>query len=145
MMAAPIRDNILFGRIAFEGSRAEQRVWQVVRKVVAELGLEPVIYRIGLETDVGVGGRLLYEPQRAAVNIARCLVKRPEILVLDGALAPFGSGDSDAILTRLRSAMSGRTLIATVPDETAARDFDRLLKFDGPHLVVDPEPAAAVA
>jgi len=145
MMAAPIRDNILFGRIAFEGSRAEQRVWQVVRKVVAELGLEPVIYRIGLETDVGVGGRLLYEPQRAAVNIARCLVKRPEILVLDGALAPFGSGDSDAILTRLRSAMSGRTLIATVPDETAARDFDSLLKFDGPHLVVDPEPAAAVA
>src|SRR5690606_28835447 len=41
MMAAPIRDNLLFGRIAFEGSRAEQRVWQVVRKVVAELGLEP--------------------------------------------------------------------------------------------------------
>src|SRR5690606_39574634 len=34
MMAAPIRDNILFGRIAFKGSRAEQRVWQVVRKVI---------------------------------------------------------------------------------------------------------------
>ncbi len=98
-----------------------------------------------MDTEVGVGGRLLYEPQRAAVNIARCLVKRPEILVIDGALAPFGPGDSDAILKRLRSAMSGRTLIATVPDEAAARDFDILLKFDGPNLVVDPEPAAAVA
>ena len=145
MMAAPIRDNLLFGRIAFEGSRAEQRVWQVVRKVVAELGLEPVIYKIGLDTDVGLGGRLLYEPQRAAVNIARCLVKRPEILVLDGALAIYGPGDGDAILKRVKAAMGGRTLIATVNDEGAARDFDSILRFDGHRLKVDPEPAAAVA
>lgn len=145
MKTAPIRDNILFGRIAFEGSRAEQRVWQIVRKVVAELGLEPIIYRIGLDTEVGLGGRLLYEPQRAAVNIARCLVKRPEILVLDGALAIYGPGDGETILKRLRSAMRDRTLIATVSDDAAARDFDSILKFDGPRLKVDLEPAVAVA
>ncbi len=145
MMAAPIRDNILFGRIAFEGSRAEQRVWQVVRKVISELDIEPVVYRIGLDTEVGPGGRLLYEPQRAAINIARCLVKRPDILVLDGALSIYGPGDGDTILNRLRSAMSGRTLIATVSDAAAAREFDGILTFDGPRLKMDPEPAAAVA
>jgi len=145
MMAAPIRDNILFGRIAFEGSRAEQRVWQLVRKVIAERDLEPFIYRIGLDTEVGPGGRLLYEPQRIAINIARCLVKQPEILVLDGALSIYGPGEGDVILDRLRRAMRGKTLIATVSDVSAAREFDRILTFEGPRLKVDPKPAAAVA
>jgi putative ABC transport system ATP-binding protein len=145
MMAAPIRDNILFGRIAFEGSRAEQKVWQVVRKVIAERDLEPVIYRIGLDTEVGPGGRLLYEPQRVSINIARCLIKRPEILVIDGALSIYGPGESDAVLDRLRAAMRGRTLISTVSDASAARGFDRVLTFEGPRLKVDPERAVAVA
>lgn len=145
MTAAPIRDNLLFGRIAFRGSKAEQKVWEVVRRTVDRLGLEPVIYRIGLDTGVGPGGYLLYGPQRTAINIARCLVKQPEILVLDGALSVYGPGEAGAILKRLQEAMRGRTLIATVPDLTAAGDFDRVLKFDGARLKVDPELEAAVA
>lgn len=145
MMAAPIRDNILFGRIGFVSSRAEKSVWQLVRKAIADQGLEPVVYRIGLDSDVGPRGRLLYEPHRVAINIARCLVKRPQILVLDGALAVFGAGEDVQILKRLREAMTGRTLIATVSDAEAAREFDTTLSFDGPRLKVDPELAAAVA
>ncbi len=145
MMAAPIRDNILFGRIAFAGTKAEKRVWEVVRATVARLGLEPVIYRIGLDTEVGLGGRLLYGPQRAAINIARCLVKRPDILVLDGALSVYGPSEANVILKRLQEIMRGRTLIAAVPDVAGAQDFDQVLKFDGPRLKREPEPAAAVA
>ncbi len=145
MTSAPIRDNILFGRIAFEGSRAERRVWEVVRTTVAQLGLEPVIYRIGLDTEVGPSGRLLSGPQRAAVNLARCLVKRPEILVVDGALSIYGPAESGVILVRLREAMRGRTLIATVSDEADAQGFDQVLKFEGARLSVEPKPAAAVA
>jgi len=143
MMAAPIRDNILFGRIAFAGSKAEQRVWEVVRTTVAGLGLEPVIYRIGLDTEVGQGGQLLYGPQRSAINIARCLVKRPEILVLDGALSIYGPVEAGAIRRRLQEAMRGRTLITTVPDIAEAEEFDQVLQFEGPRLKVEPEPAAA--
>lgn len=145
MMAAPIRDNILFGRMAFVGSRAEKRVWKVVRQVIADYDLERVVYRIGLETDVGHGGRLLYEPQRVAINIARSLVKRPDILVLDNALSVFGSDDERAILGRMREVMTGRTLIATVSDPAAAEEFDMALNFDGARLKMDPELAAAVA
>ncbi|MCL4766804.1 MAG: ATP-binding cassette domain-containing protein [Hyphomicrobiaceae bacterium] len=145
MTAAPISDNILFGRIAFQGSRAEQRVWEVVRMTAAQLGLEPVIYRIGLDTEVGPGGRLLSGPQRAAVNLARCLVKRPEILVVDGALSVYGRAEEGVILKRLCDAMRGGTLIASVSDLAEAEDFDRVLKFEGPRLTVEPEPAAAVA
>lgn len=145
MMAAPIRDNILFGRISFQGSKAEQRVWEVVRQTVERLGLEPVIYRIGLDTGVGPGGHLLYGPQRMGINIARCLVKRPDILILDGALSVYGSAEARTIMKRLQDAMRGRTLIATIPDLTDAGEFDQVLKFEGPRLKVESEPAAAVA
>lgn len=145
MVAAPIRDNILFGRIAFASSNAEQKVWEVVRETLDGLGVAPLIYRLGLDNDVGVGGRLLYGPQRSAINLARCLVKHPEILIIDGALSAFGPSEARVILGRLRQAMAGNTLIASVSDVGENDGFDAVLKFDGPRLVVEQEPAAAVA
>jgi putative ABC transport system ATP-binding protein len=144
MRSAPIRDNILFGRISFAAANAEQRVWQIVRKTLAGLGIEPLIYRLGLDADVGPGGRLLYGPQRAAINLARCLIKRPEILIVDGALSAFGPGEERVILKRLREVMKDRTLVATLSDP-ASKDFNVILQFEGPRLKSDPEPAAAVA
>ncbi len=145
MTAAPIRDNILFGRIAFASSNAEQKVWEVVRETLEGLGVAPLIYRLGLDTEVGVGGRLLYGPQRSAINLARCLVKHPEILIIDGALSAFGPSEARTILRRLCTAMDGKTLIASLSDLGDGDEFDTALKFEGPRLVVEQEPAAAVA
>ncbi|MGE8943485.1 ABC transporter transmembrane domain-containing protein [Leptospira interrogans] len=145
MTAAPIRDNILFGRIAFESSNAERKVWTVVRETLASLELEPIVYRLGLDTEVGPGGRLLHAPQRAAINLARCLVKHPEILVLDGALSTFGQSETRAIMKRLREALHGQTLIATMADASEAEGFDAIIQFDGPHMKNDHQPTAAVA
>ena len=145
MRSAPIRDNILFGRISFAAANAEQRVWQIVRDTLAGLGIEPLIYRLGLDADVGPGGRLLSGPQRAAINLARCLIKRPEIMVVDGALSAFGPGEERNILKRLGDVLKDRTLIATLSDPSEAKAFNVTLQFEGPRLKSDPEPAAAVA
>jgi putative ABC transport system ATP-binding protein len=104
-----------------------------------------VIFRLGLDYEVGPGGKLLYGPQRAAINLARCLVKRPDILILDGALSVFGSGEANALLNRLREAMAGRTLIATVSDPADATGFDMVTSFRGPRAVFEDEVTAAVA
>jgi putative ABC transport system ATP-binding protein len=136
MTAAPLRDNLLFGRIGFGGSSAEQKVWEVVRGKVVDLGLQPVIYKLGLDYDVGPGGKLLFGPQRTAVNLARCLVKRPEVLILDGALSAYGGAEAKTLLDRIRQAMAGRTLVATVSDPGEAQGFNRVVSFDGPRLVL---------
>jgi putative ABC transport system ATP-binding protein len=135
MTAAPVRDNILFGRIAFGGSSAEQKILDVVRGKLADLGLERLIYRLGLDFEVGPRGKLLFGPQRTAVNLARCLVKRPEIMILDGALSAFGGVEAMASLDRLRQAMAGKTLIATVSEPGEARGFDRVISFEGARAV----------
>jgi putative ABC transport system ATP-binding protein len=148
MTAAPLRDNFLFGRIAFGGSTAEQKVLDVVRGTLADLGLERVIFKLGLDYEVGPGGKLLFGPHRAAINLGRCLVKRPEVFILDGALAGFGGAEAKGLLDRIRKEMAGKTLIATVSDPSEAQGFDRVISFEGaravlaePQEVEDPKPA----
>jgi putative ABC transport system ATP-binding protein len=139
MMAAPISDNLLFGRIAFGIAGAEQRVWQVVKTTLADLGLDKVIHRMGLDYEIGPGGKLLFAPQRAAINLARCLIKRPDVLIIDGALSVFGASEAKIILDRIRTKMDGRTLIAVMADAKDAEDFDLVLAFDGVRLSLEPD------
>lgn len=144
LAASPIRDNLLFGRIAFGIANAEQRVWEAVRKTLVELELDPVIYRLGLDYEVGPGGRLLYGPQRSAINLARCLIKRPDVLVLDNALSSYGEAEARVMLSRVRAALAGRTLIATLSSAADAEGFDRVLAFQGVRLLPPADAANAV-
>ena len=74
------------------GRQRPARVTEAISAVVAELGLREAVERIGLDHQVGPAGRLLSAQQRASVSLVRSLVKRPDILVVDGALAPFDEG-----------------------------------------------------
>ena len=90
--AAPLKDNLLFGHVSYRVANAQARVTEAISAVVAELGLREAVERIGLDHQVGPAGQLLSAQQRAGVSLVRSLVKRPDILVVDGALAPFDEG-----------------------------------------------------
>jgi putative ABC transport system ATP-binding protein len=143
VLAAPIRDNLLFGRTVFGLPNTEQMIWDVMRKLLEEIGLEQAIYRLGLDYDVGPSGKLISAAQRASVSLARGLVKRPQILILDGALAAFNQAEASAILNNIRNWMSGRTILATLSDVTEAREFDCIIRFEGARAALAPQPAQA--
>lgn len=134
MLAAPIRDNLLFGRVSFGQSNAELRVAEAIRSTLAEIGLEMVIYRLGLDFDVGPGGKQLFAPQRTAINLARCLIKQPEVMIIDGALSSYGSAEAAALLRRIREQMTGRSMIVALADPSEATGFDQMLVFEGVRL-----------
>jgi putative ABC transport system ATP-binding protein len=131
MKAAPVRDNLLFGRIAYGIANSERKVADVLREALEELDLINTIYHLGLDYDVGPGGKLLFAPQRAAVNIARSLICRPDILIVDGSLSEFGAADAARLLEGLHREMAGRTLIVSMSDEEMAQSFDRIIRFEG--------------
>ena len=141
--AAPIRDNLLFGRVSPQTPNAEDRVQKEMRRVLSEHGLESLIHRVGLDHEVGPGGKLLFAPDRAAIAIARALIARPKILVMDNALAPFGPKEARAILSSVRAAMAGRCLIVTLSDARDADGFDQILAFERARLAASPQPASA--
>ncbi len=133
--AASIQDNLLFGRITYGVANAETRVREVIRRTLAELGLDRAVVKIGLSYEIGPGGKLLSSQQRASVALARGLIARPDLLVLDGALSVFGQSDARRLMGRVRSAMAGSTVIAAFGQPEDAEGFDQVLSFDGPRLV----------
>lgn len=135
MRAAPVGDNILFGRISYGIPNAPERVYEIARAIVAELDLDKYIFRLGLEFDVGKGGWQLQPAQRARVAICRALVANPAILVLENAFATLTKTELATLVQNIRSAMKDRTLIVTLDDYEEADGFDRIIEFEGTRIV----------
>ncbi|MEO1265951.1 MAG: hypothetical protein AAFV26_09620, partial [Pseudomonadota bacterium] len=141
-MTAAIRDNLLFGRTAQGVANAEQRVSDFLRKTLPKLELDDLIYSLGLDYDVGPGGRALFAEQRAAITLARSLVRQPNILIMEDALKAFGRDDAGGILQRTRQRFEGRTLITTLDPSEDATDFDMVVTFEGARAMVSKEMSA---
>ncbi|WP_442041007.1 ABC transporter transmembrane domain-containing protein [Microvirga sp. 2MCAF35] len=152
--AAPVRDNLLFGRVSYQVANARARVTEAVATVVRELDLLEDIERIGLDYQVGTAGRLLSPQERASVNLVRCLVKRPDILVIDGALAPFDEAHSQQLLELLLEFLDQQSLFMVLPNDRQAGSFDVQLRFRDGQIITEktaapvlrsarPEPDAA--
>lgn len=129
-VAAPLRDNLLFGRVNHTAANAQAQVVSLLTQIVDEMHLKADVERVGLDHEVGPGGRLLTAQQRAAVHLARALVKRPDLLVLDGALAPFGPARARELCRVLRDAMADRTLVVVVPSAADAEGFPARVYFE---------------
>ena len=132
--SAPLRDNLLFGRVAYDIAAAENEVLAAIRNVLETTGLMREIKRQALEFQVGPSGRSLTLAQRAKVHLARCLVKRPGILIIQDSLAMLDAPERAAILARIRAAFAGSTVVVTLstPEEAAA--FPAWLTFNGPRF-----------
>ena len=127
--AAPVRDNLLFGRVNETFADARERVRLSGGEVIDEFHLRDAIERVGLDHLVGPAGRLLTPQQRASVNLIRCLVKRPDILVVDGSLGVFGEARTDALLALIMEIMAGRTTIMVLPTDRRADLFEIVIRF----------------
>lgn len=134
--AAPLRDNLLFGLAAQGAADA------VLRDTMAELDLDGGVYRLGLEQPAGYGGRLLFPVMKTQIALARCLIKQPQLLILNNAFGAFGQAEARQILARIRATMAGRTLLVAGRD--LAGDFDLHVTFEGPRLACV-QPGAGVA
>ncbi len=141
----PIRDNLLFGRVSYGVARGEEMVDEVMNDVLRELGLEDIVRCVALDFDVGPGGKLLSNQQRASVALARALIARPELLVVDGALSVFGAADAAEIVARLRQTMASQTLVVTFLHEEDAAGFDQFVMFEGARMVSLRKAAVAEA
>ena len=146
--AAPLRDNLLFGRISHAAARADALVTATLREVLTRLGLEDAVYAIGLDTEVGFEGHTLMQIHRSGVDIARCLVKGPDIFVLHDALNGFSEREARAVVEKIAAAMKGRSLVATRHDGAPLDVFEAIFTFEAGRVVASqaqPGPLASVA
>ncbi len=136
-MAAPLRDNLLFGRVNYQVADARHRVAEAIAAVVRELDLLEDVERIGLDHEVGAAGRLLSPQERASVNLVRCLVKRPDILIIDGALAPFDEERAGRILQALLEHFEQQSLFMVLSNDRQSAAFDVQMRFSDGRIVTE--------
>lgn len=125
--ASSVQDNILFGRLVYGRQSAEQEVGQLIGDVVDTLGMRRSLIEIGLGSSVGIGGGRLTTSQRQRVAIARCLLKRPDILVVNGATGALAPAAQQLVMKNVFEAMKGRGVVWVLNQIDHIREFDRAI------------------
>jgi putative ABC transport system ATP-binding protein len=123
-------DNLLFGKVVATSSLAVKKVNAIVEELLAAEGLRALVLEIGLDYHVGLFGGRLSPPQRQRVSLARALLKRPDILILDSAMSALEPGDRMELQRRVLEAMKDRTVIAAVERPDMARLYDQVVVLD---------------
>ncbi|MGI9303634.1 MAG: ATP-binding cassette domain-containing protein, partial [Gammaproteobacteria bacterium] len=132
---ASVQENILFGKLAYGQANAQQRVGDLIRSVVDTLGMHEEVMKLGLDFEVGVAGARLSIEQRQKLAIARCLLKNPEILIVNEATSSLDSGTERTILANIREHMAGRGIIWILGRANLADQFDRVVVMDDGKII----------
>jgi ATP-binding cassette, subfamily B, multidrug efflux pump len=99
----------------------------------------------GYDTEVGERGVSLSGGQRQRVAIARALLVDAPLLLLDDALSAVDTQTEARILSHLRQARRGRTVIIVSHRLSAVADADHTVVLHGGHVVEQGSPAELIA
>jgi putative ABC transport system ATP-binding protein len=125
--AASVQDNILFGKIAYGEADAPIRVPSVLAEVVDALSLRQTVIDVGLDYNVGTGGSRLSFADRQKAGIARAVLKRPDLLILNEATSALDGQAQSRVTKGLREEFAGRGIIWVLHRASLAQNFDRVL------------------
>ena len=129
--AVSLYDNMLFGRLAPGQSQAGSRAREMIIDVLERVGLSQAVLTavidVGLDYQVGVGGSRLPAAMRQKLAIARALLKRPDILILNDPVSILESGAQAKVINQLLGASTGRGVVWTLQRAGFSRHFGRLL------------------
>ena len=140
-----VRDNILFGRIAYGFANAREQVQTAIRELLEELGLDDDIFRLGLDFDIGAGGKRLSEAQRQRIVLARTVLKAPDYMIVNRAMNALDRRTQKKLVERMLKLARGENsrpfgIFWALSTSELAEGFDRVLVFDRGRLVEDGRP-----
>ncbi|WP_430782569.1 ABC transporter ATP-binding protein [Actinoplanes sp. G11-F43] len=124
-----VRANLLLAR----PGATEDDMWDVLRRAhVADL-VESL--PDGLDTVIGERGYRLSGGERQRLTIARLLLARPRVVVLDEATAHLDSTSEQAVQAALGEALAGRTAVVIAHRLSTVRAADQILVVEDGHVI----------
>jgi ABC-type multidrug transport system fused ATPase/permease subunit len=124
-----VRANLLLAR----PEASEEELWDVLRRA----RLEGLVRSLpdGLDTIVGERGYRLSGGERQRLTIARLLLARPRVVILDEATAHLDSTSEAAVQAALEEALAGRTAVVIAHRLSTVRAADLILVIEDGRIV----------
>jgi ATP-binding cassette subfamily C protein LapB len=134
-----LRENILIGR----PHATAQEFLDVLRLT----GLESVAARhpLGVNLPIGETGEGLSGGQRQLVALARALIAKPKVLLLDEPASGLDAQTEAYFVQQLKQVMQGQTLLLVTHRPALLALVDRMLVMDDGKLVIDGDKATVLA
>ena len=126
-----LAENIAFGRAGATGEELDRAV------LTSQLSNDLEQLGGSLETVIGERGITLSGGQKQRATLARALIKRPPMLVLDDALSHVDTHTEEEILRRLREFMADRTTILIAHRTSTLAGADRIVVLAGGAIAED--------
>lgn len=124
LFSGTIRENIRYGRL--DATLAE------IEEAAQLAGAHEFIMRFpkGYDEEVGEGGNLLSVGQKQLISLARAVLARPEIFIMDEATSSVDTLTEALIQRGMDKLMSGRTSFIVAHRLSTIKNADRILVID---------------
>lgn len=129
LFSGTIASNLRFGR----PDATEAQLWEALR--VAEVADMVESLEGGLSAPVHQGGSNFSGGQRQRLCIARTLVSRPQIYLLDDPFSALDLGTAARLRRGLRDVLADSTVLMVAQRVSAVADADRIVVVNGGRIV----------
>ena len=129
LFSGTVRENIRYGRLDATNAEVEEAARQAGAAEFVT-GLEK-----GYDTEVGEGGNRLSVGQKQLVSLARAVLARPEIFIMDEATSSVDTLTENLIQKGMGSLTKGRTSFVIAHRLSTIRRADRIVVIEGGRIV----------
>ncbi len=124
LFSGTIRENLLWG----DPNATEEELRAACRAASADGFIQA--FPDGYETDLGQGGVNVSGGQKQRLCIARALLSKPKVIILDDSTSAVDTATDAAIRKALREELRGTTAIIIAQRVTSVMDADRIVVLD---------------
>ena len=119
--------HVTQGRLE-DPNATEEQLWKACRAACADEFLERM--PDGLDTDLGQGGVNVSGGQKQRLCIARAILKKPKVLILDDSTSAVDTATDAKIRQAFRQDLPGTTKLIIAQRVTSVMDADLILVMD---------------
>ena len=135
-----VMENALFGKVSQIGGARSDEVRKLVVDVLSEHGARPLVVELIYDVPVALGGQNLPAVFAEPLAFTRATIKKPDILILENALASYDMQTQVAVYKNLRALLPETTVIYLNDQFENPDVFDMYVEIRQGRVVTDEKP-----
>lgn len=129
LFSGTIRENLMWGNAA----ASQQEIEEAARNAQAHDFI--MSFPNGYDTDLGQGGVNVSGGQKQRLCIARALLKKPHILIMDDSTSAVDSATEAKIRTSFRENLKDTTILIIAQRVSSVQEADKIIVIDDGRIV----------